>query len=320
MTEAKFIEKHIQTWRALEASLRKPAKSFKSIEERVNLYRAVSGHLSHAQSVWGRGTLCNYLSELTSKAHSEIYLHTDKEGAWTFLLKTMPRQIRANASWIIIASVLFTASALLSFYLTAVSPNFAYAFLPDEYIETIPVESDKSGDSDNNWVAPIMSSAIMVNNIRVSVLAFGLGLTCGIGTVYVLITNGFLLGSLSAIFTLKGETLVFWSLILPHGIWELTAIFIAGGTGLKLGYSLIRPGIYRRQDALLQAARNVTGLIVFVVILLIAAGIIEGFFTPSNIDPVLKLAFAAVTAVVLIFYFILVWRFTEVSASAKDTA
>jgi len=113
-----------------------------------------------------------------------------------------------------------------------------------------------------------------------------------------------MLGSLAAIFTAKGESLVFWSLILPHGIWELTAVFIAGGAGLKLGYSLIRPGVYRRQDALLTASRSVTGHITLTVILLIAAGIIEGFFTPSHIDPVLKLLFAAVTAVVLIFLYI----------------
>ena len=299
MTEAKFIEKHNQTWKALETSLRSPVKSFKGIQEQVNLYRAVIGHLSYAQSTWERGTLCNYLSELTSKAHSVIYIHTDKDGSWIFLSKTMPQQLRASASWILISAVLFIASALLSFGLTTATPHFAYAFLPDEYTNTIPGEDGGSGD----WVAPIMSSVIMVNNIRVSVLAFCLGLTCGIGTVYVLMTNGFMLGSLAAVFTSRGESLVFWSLILPHGIWELTAIFIAGGAGLKLGYSLIRPGVYRRQDALLRASRSITGLITLVVILLIAAGIIEGFFTPSDIDPALKLVFAALTAVVLIIYF-----------------
>ena len=316
MTEAKFIEKHHQTWKALEASLRSSNKTFKGIEERVNLYRAVIGHLSYAQSAWERGTLCNYLIELTSKAHARIYAHTGKDGVWTFLTKTMPLQIRSNASWILISAILFMASVFLSFGLTTAVPDYAYAFLPEQYIDTIPVDHAGNGDSDVFWAAPVMSSIIMVNNIRVSILAFGLGLTCGVGTIYVLAVNGFLLGSLAAVFTAKGGALLFWSLILPHGIWELTAIFMAGGAGLKLGYSLIRPGMYRRQDALLLAARNVTGLIVFVIMLLIGAGMIEGFFTPSNLDPILKLVFAAVTAVILIFYFI----FIEVSASKRDSA
>ena len=321
MTEAKFIEKYHPTWEALETSLRSKSKSFESITERINLYRAVSGHLSYAQSAWGCGTLCNYLGELTGRAHAEIYAHMEKPGIGSFFKQTIPRQLRENTLFIVISAAIFVGATILSYALTYVSLDFAYAFLPEQYAHLIPADNNEHSIVEpNNVPASTMASYVMVNNIRVTVLAFGLGLTLGLGTIYVLATNGFLLGSLAAIFTVQGNTLLFWSLILPHGIWELAAIFVSGGAGLKLGYALIRPGLYRRQDALLAAARNVTGLIAFIIILLINAAIIEGFFTPAPFAPILKLVFAAFTGLVLIIYCIYVWHVNEASASKKDNA
>jgi uncharacterized membrane protein SpoIIM required for sporulation len=142
----------------------------------------------------------------------------------------------------------------------------------------------------------------MVNNIYVSALAFALGITFGLGTVYMLAMNGFLLGALASLFAGYGKSLFFWSLILPHGILELTAIFIAGGAGLRIGYSLIRPGAFRRKDALITAARSSLSLMGLVVLLLIAAALIEGYFTPLPIAAEIKLGVALLTAVPLVWY------------------
>lgn len=302
MTEARFVENNNAVWKTLEEALRTPVSGFSDIETRMNLYRAVSGHLSYAQTYFEHSTLCEYLANLTSDAHAAIYAYTQKRSIRAFLSGSLPRLVRSNASFIIVSAALFLLSVALSFTICAVKPDYAAVFLPEEY-RNIPTEQAERDEQANDaWSPAIMTNAIMVNNIYVSILAFGLGLTCGAGTVYVLIKNGFLLGALAGVFASSGSSLLFWSLILPHGVLELTAICIAGGAGLKIGYSLIRPGIYRRPDALLVAARNALSLMALVVMLLCVAAVIEGFFTPAAIDPVVKLVFSAFTAFPLIFY------------------
>lgn len=302
MTEARFIENNNAVWKTLEEALRAPVRGFSDIEARMNLYRTVSGHLSYAQAYFAESTLCEYLANLTSDAHAAIYAYTQKRSIRTFLGVSIPELTRSNASFIFVSAMLFLLSVALSFTISVVKPDYAEVFLPAQF-RGIPVEQMGQDDQQNDdWSPAIMTNSIMVNNIYVSILAFGLGLTCGAGTVYVLITNGFLLGALAGVFATGGKSLMFWSLILPHGVLELTAICIAGGAGLKIGYSLIRPGIYRRSDSLIVSARNALSLMALVVMLLCVAAIIEGFFTPSAIDPVIKLIFSAFTAVPLIFY------------------
>jgi len=195
----------------------------------------------------------------------------------------------------------FLCAALISFVVGILEPQYIGAFLP-ESISADQLRTDETSLIGNSGSA-VLSNLIMVNNIYVAVLAFGLGITCGVGTIYVLAMNGFLLGALASLFAGYGKSLFFWSLILPHGVWELTAIFIAGGAGLKIGYSLIRPGVYRRKDALVTAARSALGLMGMVVLLLIVAALIEGFFTPLPIPAEIKIVFAVLTTLPLIWYF-----------------
>lgn len=302
MTEARFIENNNAVWKTLEEALRTPVRGFSDIEARMNLYRAVSGHLSYAQAYFAESTLCEYLANLTSDAHAAIYDYTQKRSIRTFLSVTIPGLTRSNASFILVSAMLFLMSVALSFTISVVNPDYAAVFLPVQYRDITMEQTEQDDQPNDAWSPAIMTNSIMVNNIYVSILAFGLGLTCGAGTVYVLIKNGFMLGALAAVFATGGKSLLFWSLILPHGVLELTAICIAGGAGLKIGYSLIRPGIYRRSDALIVAARNALSLMALVVMLLCVAAVIEGFFTPAAIDPVVKLLFSAFTAVPLIFY------------------
>jgi uncharacterized membrane protein SpoIIM required for sporulation len=153
-------------------------------------------------------------------------------------------------------------------------------------------------------VPATISSAVISNNIKVSITAFAGGVTFGLLTVYALVTNGLMLGALGAYFsTSPARARDFWSLILPHGIIELTAISIAGAAGLILGWAMIAPGNLSRWDSLRKASREALPLVGGVAAMLILAGLIEGFFTPSPLSASVKLLFSALTAVGLVFYF-----------------
>jgi len=181
------------------------------------------------------------------------------------------------------------------------NPDNAILFLPQHFIDVV----QKGQMGGGQWNYPLMSSYIMVNNISVSLRAFVWGITLGIGTIYILFMNGSLLGALTALVYLNGNPSNYWALILPHGIIELTAIFISGGAGLMLAKGLLLPGQHTRFQSVIKQAKNSVSLVIGVIIMLVIAGIIEGFFTPLPIQGLFKLSFAAFTAILLFIYLLI---------------
>jgi uncharacterized membrane protein SpoIIM required for sporulation len=158
---------------------------------------------------------------------------------------------------------------------------------------------------------PFFSSVIMTNNIQVSFLAFAGGVLLGSLTVYVMIVNGLQLGGvlgLSLQFGLADELLSF---VVGHGVIELSVIFVAGGAGLQLGWALLRPGPYRRRDALVRAGRTAVRLVVGCVPLLIVAGLIEGFISPAELSATVKAGVGLVSGVILYTYWLRAGRGTD---------
>jgi len=152
---------------------------------------------------------------------------------------------------------------------------------------------------------PIFSSQIITNNVQVTFLAFAGGILAGLGTAWILLFNGVLLGGVAGIFQVHGASLHLWAFVLPHGVIELTAICIAGGAGLWLGSALVVPGRRTRGDALVERGREAISLLGGTVILLLVAGLIEGFISPSVLPDQVKLAVGLLTAVVLFPFLLL---------------
>jgi uncharacterized membrane protein SpoIIM required for sporulation len=145
----------------------------------------------------------------------------------------------------------------------------------------------------------------MTNNISVSFLAFALGITFGLGTLYLMVFNGLMVGTLAGLCYTHGLGIPFWSFVLPHGVIELTAIFIAGGAGFLLGGALLFPGDLPRKDALPKRARQAGRLILGCVPLLVIAGIVEAFFSPIQVHAGLKFGMAGLLLALLLCYLLL---------------
>ncbi|MGI6705993.1 MAG: stage II sporulation protein M [Clostridia bacterium] len=309
MTEDRFIRRYQEAWKQLDdllCSIRKKGGlkklDFSTLEKLDRLYRQVSCHLSYAQSYFPGSQTVQYLNGLISRAHHQIY--SGKKGSMRDILKyyrqDVPYTIRKNWIFLAVSFGMFMLAALFSFIYTWNEAQAAFVFLPSDMVRDLNLEKSPSIQWDN----PVMSSVIMTNNIYVSLLAFAYGISLGLGTGFVLILNGLLLGSLSALAMKQGAALLYWSLILPHGVIELSAIFLSGAAGLKIGYSLIDPGPYRRRDALLIQGRESLKIMGAVIPMLVLAAIIEGFITPSGMSPILKLMFAAFTGLVMLVYFL----------------
>lgn len=322
MNAEQFVQAHRGDWRRLNELVRKTqqerltALSNDELHELGALYRRAAADLARVQTRYaGTGAgreLSRSLNDLVLRAHAQVYAAPGPQptGALQFLLYGFPATFRRQWRAIAVAAALMFGPALLAHLAVLVNPDLAPLFVPDGAIREVQHRAkDKiiTGWGGNNSFegllsSPAISSFIMVNNIQVTLNAVVMGLTMGLGTAIVLIQNGLMLGGLSGVAMNEHVDLLFWAVILPHGILELTAITIAGGAGLILARAIYAPGDLPRRDALKIAGGEVARLTVGVALLLVIAGLIEGFITPEPIPPLLKLTFAALTAIGLVLY------------------
>lgn len=307
MKEEQFIKTNSDTWRELEslsAIINKKGLKIlpsKDVKKFLQIFRRSSHHLAYARTHYPGSSVVSYLNSLISKCHSHVYAvkKISPSSLLKYIAYDFPRLLK-EYRWFVISSFSFFAiGVILSMILVMINMNNASMFLPADLITA--VKSGKAGGTP--WNNPLMSSYIMVNNISVALKAFVMGITLGIGTIYVLFFNGALVGALTVLIYNYGNPINYWSLILPHGIIELTAIFISGAAGLIIAKSILLPGEYSRKHSLIKGAKESISLVIGIIFMLIIAGIIEGFFTPLNIPELPKLIFAAISAVILTAYF-----------------
>jgi uncharacterized membrane protein SpoIIM required for sporulation len=213
---------------------------------------------------------------------------------------------------------LFVSSALLAYWLVWQKPLNAYALLPAELIQPLHGSLHDTNFDFNRDFAPVMSSTIMTNNIRIAIYAFAGGALLAIPTLYLLIFNGLMVGGLGALYAHAGYGYDFWATIAPHGCIELTAIVISSAAGTMLAAPLFNPGRLRRLDALKRNARRAGVLILGVCCMLVVAGSIEGFFSPLRFPPETRLSVGAATIVLMIVYFGFVGRSADATADQSN--
>lgn len=309
MREEQFIKTNSGTWKALEELSgiinKKGIKALpsKEVKRFLHIFRQSSHHLAYARTHYPQSSLVGYLNALIGKCHSHVYAvrKLSPESMIRYVAYEFPALLKTFRWYVLGSFGFFALGAIISLILVYLNPANAALFLPKEMIEGI-----KSGAvGEGEWNYPLMSSFIMFNNISVALRAFVLGITLGLGTLYVLFLNGALLGALTGLIYIYGNPVQYWSLILPHGIIELTAIFISGAAGLLIAKHILLPGEHSRAHALVNGAKKAASLLLGITLMLVIAGIIEGFFTPLEISEWAKLAFAAVMAVALTVYFLI---------------
>ena len=318
----RFVRTHREMWQRLSALVDKAQKarldslSDDELHEMGVLYRRASSDLARAKTRYSTTNsgreLVRSLNDLVLRAHAQVYSAPPPQplNALHFLLHGFPEAFRRHWRAIALAAVFLFLPGFLSYLTVVFNPDAATIFVPESAIQEVQKRADKKiivgwgarTEFEGLISSPAASSMIMTNNIRVTIMAVAFGVTAGIGTALVLLTNGLMVGGLAGVATNVGADLLFWAVILPHGVLELTAICIAGGAGLMIGRALWSPGDLPRRDALKVAGVEAVQLLAGVAVLLIIAGLIEGFITPLPLPPLLKLSFAFATTVALALY------------------
>ena len=294
--------------RADRAGLR--ALSVEEVKRICRLYRHATIDLSHARSDGGDPELVGYLNSLAARAHGCVYRseRVDIAPLFTFVLSGFPALVRRHWRPVLTSTAVFLLTALASFLAVVRQPELAYSLFDEHYVEfeNVRLESQQ-GQYRGNFTfdvstSPVMAAAIIGNNIKVAVLAFACGTLLCLPGVLLMAYNGRMIGTLTGLVWNHGFFLDFYSLILTHGVLELTAICISGGAGLMLGWALIAPGPLPRRDALRQAAGNAFGLLAGSALLLVIAGLIEAYVTPHFASSV-RWSVSAASVVFLVGYF-----------------
>jgi uncharacterized membrane protein SpoIIM required for sporulation len=293
-----WIEKRKPCWKSLTRS---------ELQELSLLYRQIAADLAAVREDPSSVEFARYLNQLLARAHSTIYAsrRTGFKGILTFFLQSYPQIFRENQIYCIVALGVFLLGGLMGSLLALRSDDFQVRILGPKMMETI--EKREMWTHQILAIKPLASSAITTNNISVSFTAFAAGITAGIGTLYMMFFNGLLLGVIGAACGTAGMSLQLWSFVAPHGVLELPAIFIAGGAGLIIARGLLFPGVLPRKESLVRAGRRGVSLIVGVVPILVIAGLIEAFISPTEIAISLKFAMAAGLFVLLLSYLFGFW-------------
>ena len=269
------------------------------------LYRRITSDLAVARRDFPDDRCVMYLNTLAARAHTSIYQASPlkRNTIRNFFRFGFPTLFRRNLPFIVAAFLMFTIGFGTAYWIALAKPVFAEKLAPEHIVETIHAAemwTDIPALQRN-----LAASFIMTNNIRVAFLAFASGITFMIGTVYILAFNGVHIGVIAGLCHVHGLALPLWEFVSPHGYIELTTIFIAGGAGLKMGYALIAPTQFTRKRALTDAAKTAVKLIGGCVVLLIIAGVIEGFVSPSSLSSIAKIGFGFATGVLLFCYLFL---------------
>lgn len=314
-----FIQKNQSRWVRLEELIlqfRRKSLSRQELDELGFLYREVAGHLAYAQTYFPQHDVTRRLNELTLKAHNLIYGSGKKRKTprlIRFFTRKFPVLFYERTPFFLIACSLFFIGALIAFVLTLNNSQYASLFLPPGMAEGIDPQADPSSV---NWNPSIVSGQIMVNNIQVALLCFACGALLGVGTVWMLLYNGMLIGALASLFHRAGESYSFWAFIWPHGVIELTAIFIAGGAGLSLAYSFFVPGELTRAESFKREGKVTVQLMMGVIPMFVVAALIEGFLTPAPWPHWTKYLIALSTLILLFIYFGSAWFRKEMRPSS----
>ncbi|WP_028648437.1 stage II sporulation protein M [Nocardiopsis sp. CNT312] len=298
-----FAQAHAQEWDRLDRLVRgRRHLEGEEIDELVELYQRVSTHLSVVRSSGQDPALVGRLSALVARARSAVTgAHTS---AWRdlagFFTRVFPAVLyRMRWWWIgVTAGMLLLASATAAWIVG--DPQVLHSLGTPESMSRY-VEHDFGNYYVEN-PSGSFAAQVWTNNAWIAAQAIVGGAFFGLYTLWVLVSNAVAIGQVAGLMLAHGRGPEFFGLILPHGLLELTAVFVAGGVGLKLGWTIISPGDRTRLRALGEEGRAAVAVVLGLVVVLFLSGLIEGFVTGYVHTTWLRIGIGAVAEILFLAY------------------
>ena len=308
-SEAEFVEKYRSIWRHYEMLLEEADKADPSgsVDELPRLYRQLCQHLSIARHRGYRASVVDRLNQLVERGHGLLY--GTRTGRWGPILSYIgggfARDVRQDWHLFAIAAVLFFGPFLAMIGWLQVEPEWAYHVLgPDRASQMETMYSEPSVRPLSETDSDVMMFGFYIyNNVSIALRTFASGLVAGIGSLFTLVYNGSVIGAAAGHVQNAGYGGHFWSFVVGHGAFELTAIVLSGQAGFKIGFAPIWPGRRRRLQALQEEARDSVGLVGGFFVMLVIAAFIEAFWSSSPVSASVKYLVGGLLWSAVILYF-----------------
>lgn len=308
MREAAFVKQNKDKWLTFENILKKNTEM--SPQELSDLYIEITDHLSYAKTFYAGSNTERYLNQLAVEAHQKIY-KTKKESKnriITFWRDEFPLTFYPYRRILLISFLFFALFTAIGAYSSATDQDFVRSILGDAY-----VNMTDSNIENNDPMAVYkqqgeldMFLGITINNIRVALMAFALGLMLSVGSIYMLLNNAIMLGSFQYYFYSRG---VFWESVRTiwiHGTIEISVIIIAGCAGMVMGNSILFPKTYTRLQSFQRGVSNGVKIVISTIPFFIIAGFLEGFVTRHTEMPLwLSILIIMGSLCLIVFYYVI---------------
>lgn len=313
----RFRREREEDWRRLEALVTKAEKRSASALSDAEilampvLYRSALSALSVARATSLDQALVGYLENLSARAYFFVYgaRATPLEMLSAFFSRDWPAGVRAMWRETLASLAITLLGVGVAWWLISANSEWFYAFVDpslasgrDPTATAASLRATLYHDEGSDGLS-FFATMLFTHNAQIALGAFALGFALGVPTIILLLMNGAMLGAMLHVFISKGVGFEFGGWLLIHGVTELFAIILAGAAGLKIGWAVAFPGRRSRLDSLSEAGRSSGAAVMGVVIMLMVAGLLEGFGRQLIVDDLTRYAIAAVTAVIWGLYF-----------------
>ncbi len=306
-----FIRNNIEKWQRAEQIIDNLGSE--SLDDIASAYTTITTDLAFSRTHYPKSRLTPYLNDMAVLLHNAVY--GNRKERWSriveFWSKEVPLALYDARRLLLMSFVVFVVSALIGVVSQLADPDFARIIMGDRYVNMTLDNIDAGNPMGVYGSDTEMNSFILItlNNVRVAFNTFALGLLTSLGTGYVLLNNGVMIGCFQTFFAQHGLMQESFLTIWQHGTLEISAIIVAGAAGMALGNGWLFPGTYTRMEAFRRAAKRGLKIVVGTVPVFILAGFIEGFITRhTDVSDVIRIISIIISLSFVIFYYIVLPR------------
>lgn len=312
-----YVAAHHAQWERLERLVGQRHLTGAEADELLDLYQRVSTHLSVVRSASPDPSVVAHLSSLLARAR--LATAGRRTASWrgllAFFTTTFPAALYGLRWWWVSTALVNVALAFAVGWYAYRHPRVWTSVMSPEEVEAFVGTDFEQYYSE--YAHLDFTGLVWTNNAWVSAQVIALGIL-GLPVLYVLATNVLNVGIAGALMAYHDRTALFFGLILPHGLLELTAIFVAGGVGLRVFWSWVSPGALPRGRSLAGQARTAVGVALGLVAVLLVSGVIEGFVTPSGLPTWARIAIGVLAEVAFLLYVFVVGRAAAARGATGD--
>ncbi|MFK8028673.1 MAG: stage II sporulation protein M [Gammaproteobacteria bacterium] len=287
MKQNEFIRRYEPLWETFEKALL--IGDSDSLEDLPASYRTICHHLSLAKLRNYSPGLQERLNQIALKGHQYLYAGNNDRATdlSKVFVRDFPRCVRQHKWYVLVSSLLFFGPLIVITLAVINDPAFVYSIIDPETAGTYTsMYSENHQENGRTAVDDVrMFGHYIWNNVSIALRTFASGLLLGVGAIFIILFNGVYIGAVSGLIATSGYGETFWSFVIGHGSFELTAIVLAGATGMKIGFALLLPGRLTRGQSIKQAALDIAPMIYGFVAMLVIAAAIEAFWSPSATIP-----------------------------------